>query len=339
MGEYAHGFSAIKKNARSIALVSALTFIATGVFWLGPKLLSSEKAFDSGSKTVGAGSAALAQEAAGGEDTDADGLKDWEEALWRTDPLKADSDADGAPDGEEVGIGRDPLKPGPNDRMPQPAEERSSGEPASGGLTYNLTRRLLESGVLGAIGPDGRLASTEFLRNFNLPKDINPDALLASATSVTERDLAGLGRSDAAAVRGYFNALYTVYEREFLPHQGRGDLAVLADALQSGNYAKLVELDPLILALGRSAEAIRRIPVPAGWERFAVAEINFVLKTKRAVEIFRNTPADPLATMVVVRRRLGLLQEMAKLHADAKAELDAQGIAFASSEGGFAYFR
>jgi len=35
-------------------------------------------------------------------DTDGDGLYDWEEALWGTDPMKADSDDDGIMDAEEV---------------------------------------------------------------------------------------------------------------------------------------------------------------------------------------------------------------------------------------------
>ena len=44
-------------------------------------------------------------------DTDADGLPDWEEHLFGSDPLKFDTDGDGTPDGEEVRLGRDPTKP------------------------------------------------------------------------------------------------------------------------------------------------------------------------------------------------------------------------------------
>ncbi len=49
-------------------------------------------------------------------DSDADGLSDWEEMLWKTDPKKKDSDSDGTSDGEEVALSRDPLKKGPNDK-------------------------------------------------------------------------------------------------------------------------------------------------------------------------------------------------------------------------------
>ncbi len=52
------------------------------------------------------------------KDSDNDGLKDWEEALWKTDPQNPDSDGDGTPDGEEVAEGRNPAVPGPNDSLP-----------------------------------------------------------------------------------------------------------------------------------------------------------------------------------------------------------------------------
>lgn len=57
-------------------------------------------------------------------DTDGDGLPDWEERLYGSDPLKKDTDGDGTPDGAEVRQGRDPAKantakPGqpPNDML------------------------------------------------------------------------------------------------------------------------------------------------------------------------------------------------------------------------------
>ena len=42
-------------------------------------------------------------------DTDGDGLKDWQEALWQTDKNNTDTDGDGTSDGQEVGEGRNPT--------------------------------------------------------------------------------------------------------------------------------------------------------------------------------------------------------------------------------------
>jgi hypothetical protein len=51
------------------------------------------------------------------DDSDNDGLLDWEEALWSTDPTNSDTDGDGTPDGEEIETKRDPLIAGPNDAL------------------------------------------------------------------------------------------------------------------------------------------------------------------------------------------------------------------------------
>jgi hypothetical protein len=42
-------------------------------------------------------------------DSDQDGLLDWEEALWKTDPQRVDTDGDGTPDGEETNLNRNPI--------------------------------------------------------------------------------------------------------------------------------------------------------------------------------------------------------------------------------------
>src|SRR5689334_1381538 len=50
-------------------------------------------------------------------DADGDGLKYWEEALWKTDPNKFDTDGDGTGDGQEVREGRNPLIAGVDDTL------------------------------------------------------------------------------------------------------------------------------------------------------------------------------------------------------------------------------
>lgn len=73
-------------------------------------------------------------------DRDQDGLFDWEEALWGTDPDKRDTDGDGVSDGEETKSGRSPLTPGPDEvtaapilRIPQraPHGPKKTGTPST----------------------------------------------------------------------------------------------------------------------------------------------------------------------------------------------------------------
>jgi hypothetical protein len=61
------------------------------------------------------------------DDLDYDGLADWEEKIYQTNPLNPDTDGDGYLDGEEAATGHDPTKPAPNDKLNQ--EETDSTEP------------------------------------------------------------------------------------------------------------------------------------------------------------------------------------------------------------------
>ena len=53
------------------------------------------------------------------KDSDSDGLKDWQEALWQSDKNNSDTGGDGTSDGEEVADNRNPIKAGPDDKMAQ----------------------------------------------------------------------------------------------------------------------------------------------------------------------------------------------------------------------------
>ncbi len=48
-------------------------------------------------------------------DSDNDGLPDWQEILWKTDPRNPDTDGDKTTDGEEIKQKRNPLVKGPDD--------------------------------------------------------------------------------------------------------------------------------------------------------------------------------------------------------------------------------
>jgi len=68
------------------------------------------------------------------KDSDNDGLKDWEEDIYGTDPLNSDTDNDGFLDGEEVSSGHNPLVKAPGDKQvfyPLPLGE-----------SYNVTSKL-----------------------------------------------------------------------------------------------------------------------------------------------------------------------------------------------------
>lgn len=87
-------------------------------------------------------------------DSDGDGLKDWEEALWNTDPSNPDTDGDGTTDGKEVAESRNPTVGGPDDVY----TESTSTKPAT--YTEQAGQDIL-SGVLTGAGTSSIVAVVE----------------------------------------------------------------------------------------------------------------------------------------------------------------------------------
>ncbi len=65
-------------------------------------------------------------------DTDGDGLKDWEETLWKTDVNNIDTDGDGTDDNSEILMNRNPLIAGPNDFLDNKIAINNSTQEDSG---------------------------------------------------------------------------------------------------------------------------------------------------------------------------------------------------------------
>ncbi len=102
---------------REIILVIGIVIVVAGGVWLfSPKTEQRPTATNLVEKT----STKEKQTAPAFLDTDGDGLLDWEEALWGTDPKNKDTDRDGTSDGEEVALHRNPKKAGPMDSLETP---------------------------------------------------------------------------------------------------------------------------------------------------------------------------------------------------------------------------
>ncbi len=81
------------------------------------------------------------------KDSDGDGLKDWEELLWKTDSNKADTDGDGTNDNEEIAQNRNPLKAGPDDKISDKedlvAQEKAVSDSNQNTLTAVYARKFM----------------------------------------------------------------------------------------------------------------------------------------------------------------------------------------------------
>mgnify|MGYP001563940977 CR=1 FL=1 len=312
----------------AIVLIAALLF--RGRLAAFAQFLSGEKTVNVNAEEARGALAAAVASSLGvdvAQDSDEDGLKDWEEAVWQTDPQKPDTDGDGTTDGDEIKANRNPLQIGPDDQLSQLPLAGELSSPAAGedNVTFALTKNLLTSGVLGAINEKGEITSTDFLDRLTLPENLAATINLEEDLIVAQ-DLPTTSDNSAARVADYFHTLLAIYQKRLGPY--RSDLVILEEAVKNEDYSKLAELDPLIVGLNEIIAEVKALPVPTNWRATASREVNYLLKTKRAWEIFRNTERDPLATLFVIRPRINLLLKMIQFHDDLRRDLTAIGVAF-----------
>ena len=112
------------------------------------------------------------------KDSDNDGLKDWEEELYKTSPYNPDTDGDGYLDGEEINSGHNPLVKAPGDDVflyPLPLGEK-----------YNITQHVFQNSTTPLLN-SYLLHKSEYLEDY--PEITDPAQFLASVPQSVQREL------------------------------------------------------------------------------------------------------------------------------------------------------
>ncbi len=81
---------------------------------------------------------------------------------------------------------------------------------------------------------------------------------------------------------------------------------------------------------------IKALPVPRGFEGFAVSELNYLLTLKRITEILQTVESDPLAGIVAVTELEAQTKRIQDSRRKTFAELQAQSISFGAADGAHA---
>ena len=135
------------------------------------------------------------------KDSDNDGLMDWQEIIWKTDPCKPDSDSDGYFDGEEVASGYNPIQSAPNDELPGQDQNTPRALPnnITQALAQELSKQIID-GKMGlisdasnplAINTSNRVVNTAIqevmkkaIQEFSLPNIPDEEIIISSDNSI-----------------------------------------------------------------------------------------------------------------------------------------------------------
>jgi hypothetical protein len=273
-------------------------------------------------------------------DSDSDGLKDWEENLYRTDPHKPDTDGDETPDGEEIKLGRDPTKKGPNDKLA--IQEKVALQADE---TYNTLKQIAEGGnltqaiisqLLNTQGPEALLKPQNaeetadtiaaYLDKFKISTDFTP-------SEIPDADLIIINDARPSSIKQYFNTIAELYEKHIIP-LSEDDVVILINALN-----KQEKIDPKTLAIPISAitaliEKIKKTPAPEPLIILHKKELFYAEKTIAELELLKHADTeDSLFLAMLINMRMELKKKIGALHREEIPRwLKERGIVFSTQD-------
>jgi hypothetical protein len=210
-------------------------------------------------------------------DTDLDGVVDWEESLWGTDPQKKDTDDDGIMDKTEV----------ENLKLAQARENEEAGLAVSGGASIENEENLTQTdkfsrelfSTVAALSQAGEIdqATVDKLSVSLLEKIENPVQRKVFILS----DLKISAKDDEAAILAYSQNLANVQAKYPVNNSVIDVLQKFILDPSNVDVEALSELDPIIEKMNKMINEIAQIPVP---QSISTAHLNFLNALKRLVE-------------------------------------------------------
>jgi len=204
-------------------------------------------------------------------DSDHDGLPDWEEALYGTDPHNPDTDGDGTPDGEEIKEGRDPLKANtapkgakPNDYIDPKIiaqDQAISTVDQNLNATEKMARDLI-SNIIASQPANGQMDSgTQETLVQQALNDI-PQKQFTGSTTVADLHLIPIDQSTAKAeLTAYANSYYAATEP--LQKLLGQDIALAKTAVANGTTTDQKALGKIVTQYQTIARTLVQMPLPA----------------------------------------------------------------------------
>lgn len=262
-------------------------------------------------------------------DTDGDGLQDWEETLWGTDPRLADTDADGAIDGEEVRDGRNPLVPGPDDSLEEyPTGTTAGTETADATATDQVAQQFI--GQYLTLKQQG-VEMTE------VQQEALVDSLLESAQTFPSLSRTAFSASDIFVgdvdAYTYGNELASILNRH-TPERVEHELTILTRALEYGDDLELEKLVPIVEGYEGIIRDATTLSVPEGVRDIHVDFLNAALGVKEIISAMRAAFSDPIFALNEVSKYEEEVNRLSEAMDDLKLYFIESGTRFGPTDEG-----
>ena len=230
------------------------------------------------------------------KDTDGDGLPDWEEALYGTDPNKAISNPYGIPDGEAAKEGK--LTPNslasqlPQDQTLTP-DDLPGTLPAAGSLTEQFSHEFLQDFVESSDGQP----MTDDQQQALVSKLFASYTQKAAQQFNSPYTIISVRTSTSMSVADYAASVEEVLKDNEVD-SGTGDpLALMQALLEQNDQGAQAKLSTLAKAYGSIRDGLLSVQVPTDLASEHLELIQSFDSLSKATDAVAHYNSDPLATM------------------------------------------
>ena len=256
------------------------------------------------------------------KDSDGDGLKDWEEALWKTSPNNPDTDGDGTPDGEEVKQNRDPAVAGPNDEIkevgnvnvagvldPNKSQEELIDEikksiAESDSLTEKVFKAQALSYLITEKGEGFSEEGKQAIKN-NINKLVSLDiseVFLPAETPMYTKDDLRIVDNTVENFQAYKTGLFTALENYKKEYAQEDDIDIIKDIVVNKRIERIKDLDKKMQGYIVLAKQLQELSIPDDpkFIEMHLLMINIMSSIVQALENIKYTENDPLRGLIGV---------------------------------------
>jgi len=250
-------------------------------------------------------------------DSDNDGLRDWEEALWKTDPNQTDTDKDGFSDYEETKSGYDPIDPLSNPKTGQknlnnsPLPDSSKQETQE---SINITEQFAKT-ISSGLADQASLNQTDISDPLSMLDQNSAQSLLQFINNfhaeLPEGEIKTHNDNSFAAVQKYADELEKAIPSD--PYPGSNEDDIFTEAIETSNFKKI---DDYISYYKTSISNMKKIAVPSDFYGIHKKQIESLMATKKVYESIKEINGDPIKTVLALQENQKVREETNYLLAD-----------------------
>ncbi|MFC1700952.1 hypothetical protein ACFLZ0_02345 [Patescibacteria group bacterium] len=257
------------------------------------------------------------------QDSDSDGLMDWEEITWKTNPCIADTDKDGYLDGEEVTAGYSPLQPAPGDKL---SDRETLPRELPKNLTQALSKNLAQKTIDGQIQPMEDNSDFDIL-NINYPiissaiqEVMNQSYEEFMLPKISDEEIIISNNNNQESIELYSQAIIEIMNRcadktNINREIYETETHLFYEAINNNDF---YEINKYINFYEEIYNEIKKIPVPSDFKDIHKEQLGVFWVMTNIYKAIRQIQTDPLKTnlaleqyKIINERTIQIIQKIA----------------------------